>query len=118
MLDSVTPLPKPRVQAGSHPLAPPVPYPQPSRRLTLNLPLDLLERVRNVAYWVPALTITGIIRSALQIELTKLEQRNGGRFPRRRHNLMSGRPRGLPTSITRRALTRPAIRIVWKTGKS
>ena len=35
------------------------------RRVTLNLPVELLDQLRNTVYWTPGVTLTGLIKSAL-----------------------------------------------------
>ena len=63
------------------------------RRVTLNLPADLVEQLRNTVYWTPGVTLTGLIKDALHESLERLEQRNGRRYPARLAELKSGRPR-------------------------
>ncbi|HSE60299.1 MAG TPA: hypothetical protein VLA99_16490 [Nitrospiraceae bacterium] len=63
------------------------------RRVTLNLPADLVEQLRNTVYWTPGVTLTGLIKDALHESLERLEQRNGRRYPTRLGELKSGRPR-------------------------
>lgn len=62
-------------------------------RVTLNLPSPLLDRMRNTVYWTPGLTLTGLIKSALQNALDGFEQQQGRPFPNRLSELKSGRPR-------------------------
>lgn len=65
------------------------------RRVTLNLPADLVEQLRNTVYWTPGVTLTGLIKDALHEFLSRWEQRNGRRYPARLAELKSGRPRKL-----------------------
>ncbi|TKB62692.1 MAG: hypothetical protein E8D48_07930 [Nitrospira sp.] len=60
-------------------------------RVTLSLSADMVERLRTVVYWSPKLTLTGVVESAIQSALTKLEK--GKRFKKRRGKLAVGRPR-------------------------
>jgi len=60
-------------------------------RVTLSLSADMVERLRTVVYWSPKLTLTGVVESAIQAALTKLEK--GKRFKKRRGKLAVGRPR-------------------------
>lgn len=62
-------------------------------RVTLNLPTPLLDRMRNTVYWTPGLTLTGLIKSALQNALDNFERQQGRPFPSRLSELKSGRPR-------------------------
>ncbi|HXF91669.1 MAG TPA: hypothetical protein VNK46_02840 [Nitrospiraceae bacterium] len=63
------------------------------RRLTLNLPADLLERLRNTVYWTPGLTMAKLVTDAVSDALDRLERRNGEPFPPRMEELKPGRPR-------------------------
>jgi len=63
----------------------------PKERVTLSLSAEMVERLRTVVYWTPRLTLTGIIESAIQSVLKKLEK--GRRFRKRRGKLPVGRPR-------------------------
>ena len=62
-------------------------------RVTLNLPVSLLNRLRNTVYWTPGLTLTALITRAIQDSLDHLEQQHGKPFPARLGELKSGRPR-------------------------
>lgn len=66
-------------------------------RVTLNLPVSLLDRMRNTVYWTPGLTLTALIRGAIQESVEQLEQRQGQPFPARLAELKSGRPRKRPS---------------------
>ena len=60
-------------------------------RVTLSLSAEMVERLRTVVYWSPKLTLTGVVESAIQSALAKLEK--GKRFKKRRGKLAVGRPR-------------------------
>ncbi len=66
---------------------------QKRQRMTVSLPTDLLERIRDAAYWTPGSTMAGLISSALEDFLHNLEIQNGRPFSPRLHNLKPGRPR-------------------------
>ena len=63
------------------------------RRVTLNLPVELLDQLRNTVYWTPGVTLTGLIKSALCESLARMEQRHGRPYPPRLGELKCGRPR-------------------------
>lgn len=63
------------------------------QRVTVSLPTDLLERVRDAAYWTPDTTMAGIISSAIENLLEHLESQNGRPFSPRLQDLKPGRPR-------------------------
>ena len=76
----------------------PVPNPRRQRaaarkRLTVSLPLELLERSRNTVYWTKGLTLARLLEQALTMSLDHREELNGQPFPRRLENLKGGRPR-------------------------
>ncbi|MGE3977408.1 MAG: hypothetical protein AB7F94_07450 [Nitrospira sp.] len=60
-------------------------------RVTLSLSADMVERLRTVVFWSPKLTLTGVVESAIQATLKKLEK--GKRFKKRKGKLPVGRPR-------------------------
>lgn len=62
-------------------------------RLSVTLPVELLERLRNAVYWTPDLTIAGLIEQAVADSVDRLEQRHGEPFPPRIESLKRGRPR-------------------------
>lgn len=88
-----------RPAAGSDTHCPPHGAPMkrkavPRKRLTIYLPVELLERARNAVYWTSGTTLAGLIEQALSRSLEGRESLNGGRFPRRLAELKGGRPRG------------------------
>jgi hypothetical protein len=62
-------------------------------RLTVNLPSDLVEHMRDAVYWTPGLTLAWLIARAVRASLTELEAVHQGPFPRRLKPLRAGRPR-------------------------
>jgi hypothetical protein len=67
----------------------------PSRkvRLTVNLPQDLVEQVRDAVFWTPGLTIAWLIARAMRISLADMHSTNRGPFPKRSRPLRAGRPK-------------------------
>ena len=63
-----------------------------SARLTLQLSAELIERLRNVVYWTPGLTLTAIVAEALRRCVEERETKHGGAFPKREQQLRIGRP--------------------------
>lgn len=66
---------------------------QKRQRMTVSLPADLLERMRDAAYWTSGTTMAGLISSALEDLLHNLESQNGRPFSPRLQDLKPGRPR-------------------------
>ena len=62
----LVPIPSPRLyEAGP---------PQPRTvRLTVNLPGDLVDRLRNAVYWSPSLKLSWLIAQSLQTSLIEME---------------------------------------------
>jgi hypothetical protein len=66
--------------------------PQIFGRLTLVLPEDVLDRVRNAVFYTPGETLAAIGARAVLAELAKIERANGGPFPSRTQAVRRGRP--------------------------
>lgn len=62
-------------------------------RLTVSLPSDLVDRIRDAVYWSPSLTLAWLIAQSLRIALTEMESLRQGPFPKRTKRLRAGRPR-------------------------
>ena len=74
--------------------------PQPRMvRLTVNLPSNLVEQMRDAVYWTPGLTLAWMIARSVRTSLNELEMVNQGPFPRRTKPLRAGRPRLLGQSM-------------------
>jgi len=71
---------------------PPVEKPA-TEKITTPFPVDLIERVRNAAYW-DRLTLTGIIVQALTDAMNRMEKERGEPYPPRTSELRGGRPVG------------------------
>ncbi len=73
---------------------------QKRQRMTVSLPTDLLERMRDAAYWTSGTTMAGLISSAIEDLLQNLESQNGRPFSPRLQDLKPGRPRANKTVQT------------------
>ena len=78
------------------------PYSRPSEagrqqprtvRLTVSLPSDLVDRLRDAVYWSPSLTLAWLIAQSLRTSLMEMESLRQGPFPKRTKALRAGRPR-------------------------
>ena len=94
---------RPRRTIGNNPLdavVPAAPPPEASERprkvskerLTIHLPVDLIDRVKNAVYWTPGLTLAGLGEEALRVMVERLEADRGDPFPPRQEELRGGRP--------------------------
>jgi hypothetical protein len=80
------------------------------QRVTITLPLSLLERLRNAVYWTGHGPLARLICDALNDAVTHMETTNGQPFPQRLAPLKRGRPRTksrpaslpVPSAITER----------------
>lgn len=61
-------------------------------RLTVHVPVELIDRVKNIVYWTPGLTLARLAEEALTKEVEKREQERGEPFPHRTEELRGGRP--------------------------
>jgi hypothetical protein len=61
-------------------------------RLTVHLPVDLIDRVKNAVYWTPGLTLAGLAEEAFTAAVERLERERGEPFPPRKTELKGGRP--------------------------
>jgi hypothetical protein len=62
-------------------------------RYTLHLPVELMERAKNAAYWTPGLTLAGLAEAGIRAELERVEKKHGP-FKARERELVGGRPLG------------------------
>lgn len=67
---------------------------QKKEKLTVHLTHDLIERVKNAAYWNPRLTIASIAEIGVRYAIEQVEKDNGGPYPPRESELKGGRPIG------------------------
>ena len=82
-------------------LVPVEPYPSvrplPSvrnQRVTVSLPVSLIERLRNAVYWTGDRALASLTAEALEDIVTAMETDNGGAFPQRLSPLKRGRRQG------------------------
>jgi hypothetical protein len=61
-------------------------------RLTVHVPQDLVDRVKNAVYWTPGLTLARLSETALLAEVERLEKERGEAYPPRTEELRGGRP--------------------------
>ena len=62
-------------------------------RLTVSLPGDLVDRLRDAVYWNPSLTLAWLIAQSIRTSLAEMEVVRQGPFPKRTSALRAGRPR-------------------------
>lgn len=61
-------------------------------RLTVHLSQELINRIRNVVYWTPGLTLADLGEDAFTHVVAEREKKRGGAFPQRKEELKGGRP--------------------------
>ncbi len=70
-------------------------------KLTVLLTPDIIERVKNAAYWNPRLTIASIAERGIAQVIEEIEREHGGPYPPREEELRGGRPIGSTSSGSR-----------------
>jgi hypothetical protein len=63
-------------------------------KLTVHLTHDLIERIKNAAYWEPELTIASIAERGIKHAMAEVEREHGGPYQKRKSELKGGRPIG------------------------
>ena len=61
-------------------------------RLTVHLPPDLINRIKNVVYWTPGMTLASFAEEFMEVAVDKIEKKRGKPFPQRSQELKGGRP--------------------------
>ena len=63
------------------------------QRMTIYIPVDLIDKIKNAVYWEPDLTIAAFAEQALSKALFELEEGRGSAYPfRKKERLAVGRP--------------------------
>lgn len=62
-------------------------------RVTVSIPGDLVDRLRDAVYWSPSLTLAWLVAQSLRTSLTEMESLRQCPFPKRTKALRAGRPR-------------------------
>ena len=86
-------------------------------RLTVTLPSDLVEQMRDAVYWTPGVTLAWVIGRALQSGLVELVTANHGPFPKRSKPLRAGRPKLLGQSMAIAPLSPHSIEALARTTR-
>lgn len=66
-------------------------YPLDKTKFTLQVPDDLLERARNIAYWTPGCTLSSLFLEGLRKQVESFEKKEGAPFKSRPEELKPGR---------------------------
>jgi hypothetical protein len=65
---------------------------QTKQRITVQISVDVIERIKNAVYWTPGLTLASLAEDAFSKTVDKLEKERKAPFPRRKEELKTGRP--------------------------
>lgn len=64
-------------------------------RITIHLPTELIDKVKNIVYWEPGVTLTSFAQRAFELAVQEKEAERGQSYPERKERLLkSGRPVG------------------------
>lgn len=86
------PLPEARRKPEAKPSEPPEPK-STKGKVTVLVENDLLERLRNAAWWQRK-TLATLAEEGLRLVVERLERQHGGPFEPREEDLKTGRPQG------------------------
>lgn len=64
----------------------------PKQRITVQISLDVIERIKNAVYWTPGLTLASLAEEAFSKAVDELEEEREAPFPKRKEELKTGRP--------------------------
>lgn len=62
-------------------------------RLTVKLPGELIDHLRDAVYYTDGITITSVLEDSIRAHIARLEKQRGAAFPKRLEDLRPGRPR-------------------------
>ena len=62
------------------------------QRITVQISVDVIERIKNAVYWTPGLTLTSLAEEAFSKAVDSLENERKAPFPKRKEELKTGRP--------------------------
>lgn len=62
------------------------------QRITVQISMEVIERVKNAVYWTPGLTVAALAEEALSKAVDQLEEIREEKFQDRKGELKSGRP--------------------------
>jgi predicted DNA binding CopG/RHH family protein len=62
------------------------------QRITVQISVDVIERIKNAVYWTPGLTLAALAEEAFSKVVDKIEEERGEVFSKRREELKTGRP--------------------------
>lgn len=64
-------------------------------RITIHVPMELIDKVKNIVYWEPGVTLTSFAQRAFELAVQEKEAERGQPYPERKERLLkSGRPVG------------------------
>jgi len=65
---------------------------QKKQRITVQISVDVIERLKNAVYWTPGLTLASLAEDAFSKAVDDLEKEKEAKFPKRKEELKTGRP--------------------------
>ncbi len=70
----------------------PKPKSSKKQRITVQISVDVIERLKNAVYWTPGLTLASLAEDAFSKAVDQLEEEKEAPFPKRKEELKTGRP--------------------------
>lgn len=65
---------------------------KPKQRITVQISVDVIDRIKNAVYWTPGLTLASLAEDAFSKSVDELEENREAPFPKRKTELKTGRP--------------------------
>jgi hypothetical protein len=63
------------------------------QRITIHLPVHLIDRIKNIVFWEPGMTVTTLAEQAFEQLVSAFEKKRGEPYPERKEKtLKGGRP--------------------------
>jgi hypothetical protein len=62
------------------------------QRITVQISIEVIERIKNAVYWTPGLTLASLAEDAFSKAVDMLEREKESPFPKRKNELKTGRP--------------------------
>lgn len=62
------------------------------KNFSISINYEVLDKIRDIVYWTPGISVSGLIENCLVNLINAMEQERGEQFPKRTGQLHIGRP--------------------------